>query len=100
MFFIYILESIADGHYYVGHTNDLTRRVDEHNWSDHPTYASKHRPWKLLAAYEVSNERGVAMKTEKFIKKQKSRVFIKKICESETFDLPMAQLVRVPKLRD
>jgi len=100
MFFIYILESIADGHYYVGHTDDLNRRVEEHNSSDHPTYTSKHRPWKLLAAYQVSKEKGVAMKAEKFIKKQKSRVFINKICESDVFDLPMAQLVIVPKLRD
>ena len=100
MFFIYILESIADGHYYVGHTDGLARRVEEHNSSDHSTYTSKHRPWKLLAAYEVSEERGVAMNAEKFIKKQKSRTFINKICESEVFDLPMAQLVRVPKLRD
>ncbi|MDO8896607.1 MAG: GIY-YIG nuclease family protein, partial [Bacteroidales bacterium] len=93
MFFIYILESIADGHYYIGHTEDLTRRVEEHNTSDHPTYTSKHRPWKLLAAYEVSEEKGVAMKAEKFIKKQKSRVFIKNICESDVFYLPVAQLV-------
>ena len=100
MFFIYILESISDGHLYVGHTNDLSRRVDEHNWSDHPTFTSKHRPWRLLAAFEVSTDRGTAMKAEKFIKKQKSRVFINKICESVSFDLPMAQLVRVPKLRD
>ncbi|MBW6492299.1 MAG: GIY-YIG nuclease family protein [Lentimicrobium sp.] len=93
MFFIYILESIADGHYYVGHTDDFARRIEEHNSSDHPTYTSKHRPWKLIALFEVSEERKVAMNVEKFIKNQKSRTFIDRICANEKVDLPMAQLV-------
>ena len=95
MFYIYILESSADGQFYIGHTDDVTRRIEEHNSSDHPTYTSKHRPWKLLAAFEVSPERAIAMKAEIFIKKQKSRRFIQKIVTKTIVDLPMARLVRI-----
>ena len=95
MFYIYILESSADGHYYVGYTDDLSRRFEEHNSSDHPTYTSKHRPWKLFVAYEVSPDRGVAMQAEMFIKKQKSRKFIQKIASKKNVDFPMVRLVRI-----
>lgn len=95
MFYIYILESCADGHFYVGHTDDVARRIEEHNTSDHPTYTSKHRPWKLIAAYEVSPDRATALKAEIFIKKQKSRKFIQKIVAKTIVDLPMAKLVRI-----
>ena len=98
MFYIYILESIADGHYYVGHTDDVSRRFEEHNSSDHPTYTSKHRPWKLLVAYEVSPDRGIAMQAETFIKKQKSRKFIKRIVAKTMVELPMTRLVRLNDL--
>ena len=98
MFYIYILESSVDGHFYVGHTDNVNRRVEEHNSSDHPTYTSKHRPWKLLVAYEVSPDRGIAMQAEMFIKKQKSRKFIQKIAAKTIVDLPMARLVRISDL--
>ena len=95
MFYIYILESNTDGHFYVGHTDDVIRRFEEHNSSDHPTYTSKHRPWKLFAAFEVSPDRATTMKAEIFIKKQKSRRFIRKIAAETIVDLPMARLVRI-----
>ena len=98
MHYIYILESNVDGVYYVGHTDDVTRRFEDHNTSDHPTYTSKHRPWKLLAAFEVSPDRATAMKAETFIKKQKSRKFIQKIAAKAIVDLPMAKLVRINEL--
>ena len=98
MFYIYILQSCADGLFYIGHTDDVDRRFDEHNTSDHPTFTSKHRPWILRAAYQVSSDRGIAMKAERFIKKQKSRKFIQKIAAKAIVDLPMAKLVRINEL--
>ena len=96
MYFIYILESLADGSYYVGYTQNVEQRVFEHNNSLHPTFSSKLRPWKLKAAFELNGSAGEAMKAEKFIKKQKSRAFIDKICNMQIVKLPVAQLVRVP----
>jgi len=100
MFYIYFLESLLNGSYYTGYSDNVERRVWEHNNSPHNTFTSKHRPWRIIAAFSVSEDLRIAIKAEKFIKKQKSRAFIENICKSEVFELPMAQLVRVPKLRD
>ncbi|MBK6345858.1 MAG: GIY-YIG nuclease family protein [Bacteroidales bacterium] len=100
MYYIYILHSESSGSYYTGYTDKVERRVWEHNHSPHNTYTSKHRPWKLIAAFIASDDMGIAMKAERFIKKQKSKAFIQKICSMEKIDLPMAQLVKVPYLRD
>ena len=75
MFYIYILHSMASDVYYVGYTNDVARRLDEHNFSERPTYTSKHRPWSLEAVFEVSLDESEAVRMERFIKKQKSRPF-------------------------
>jgi putative endonuclease len=102
MFYIYILYSAAADKYYVGYTTDVEARIMSHNHQDHfNTFTSKYRPWILKAAFECGNDRSFAMKIEKFIKKQKSRLFIEQLLD-ENF-IPrgiLAQLVRVPKLRD
>ena len=100
MFYIYILHSEDSGAYYTGFTEDVHRRVWEHNNSTHTTFTSKNRPWILVAAFSVSCDMGIALKAERFIKKQKSRAFIEKICSMDKIDLPMAQLVKVPHPRD
>ena len=81
MFFVYILYSEVFDVYYVGHTDDVHRRILEHNEISTKSYSKKYRPWKLLAYYEVGHERGLAMRIEKYIKKQKNRVFIKMLIE-------------------
>ena len=45
MFWVYILRSTADGSYYCGHTDDLNRRLTEHNRA----YLSGGRTTKRLA---------------------------------------------------
>ena len=83
MFYIYILYSESANRYYIGHTNDPERRLIEHNTSDGIKFTTKFRPWILLLSFEVSNVRGDAIKMERFIKKQKSRIFIRKLLESK-----------------
>ena len=100
MYYIYILYSKSSDLHYIGYTNDYERRLWEHNNSPYNSFTSKHRPWILKAVFEVSNDIGIAMKAERFIKKQKTKSFIEKICAMEIVDLPMAQLVRVPQMRD
>ncbi len=100
MFYIYILYSKAFDKYYVGYTNDLERRVVEHNSNPRMTFTHKYRPWELVSLFEVGENRGIAMKIERFIKQQKSRDFIIKLIETDNFDGLLSQLVRVPKLRD
>jgi len=74
--------------------------LDHLNHSEHFTYSAKLRSWKLKAVFEVKGGLSEAMKAEKFIKRQKSRSFIDKICDKDTIELPMAQLVRAPHMRD
>jgi putative endonuclease len=101
MYYIYLLESETSGNYYIGYSEDPYRRLIEHNNSPHNTYTSKHRPWHLAAIFECSTIEGEAMKMEKYIKKQKSRNLLEKLIDPEFIPTgTLAQLVRVPHLRD
>ncbi|MHC1777022.1 MAG: GIY-YIG nuclease family protein [Lentimicrobium sp.] len=53
MYYIYILHSESSGDYYTGYTDNIDRRVWEHNNSPHNTFTSKSRPWILVAAFCV-----------------------------------------------
>jgi putative endonuclease len=100
MFFVYILYSPSADKFYVGHTNDPQRRRLEHNNNPRNTFTHKFAPWILKAYFEVNDNRGDAMKMEKYIKKQKSRHFIEQLISEPGFFEKIAQLVRVPILRD
>jgi putative endonuclease len=100
MFSIYIIYSESADKYYVGYSENVYRRVKKHNSSPFKTYTSKFRPWVLKASFEVGEDRGRAMKIEKYIKKQKSRKFIEKIIDNINNEDFISQLVRVPFERD
>ncbi len=70
MYYLYILYSLSADKFYVGYTNNYSRRFDEHNNSNHPTFTSKYRPWILAAVYHCGETESQAVKIEKFIKKQ------------------------------
>ncbi|MBI1767614.1 MAG: GIY-YIG nuclease family protein [Bacteroidetes bacterium] len=96
-----MLHSASSDIYYVGYTNDYRRRLDEHNHQDYSsTFTSKHRPWIIKGVFQCGNSEKDAIQIERFIKKQKSREFIEKILRMEKFDGALAQLVRVPHMRD
>ena len=54
----------------------------------------------MVALFECAENLGDALKIERFIKKQKSRNLILKLVKGEQPDGVLAQLVRVPHLRD
>jgi len=67
MFYTYILESVsAPGELYRGHTEDLKRRVAEHNEGKCP-HTSKFLPWKIrfYAAFETL---ALAQEFERYLK--------------------------------
>jgi putative endonuclease len=99
MFYIYILYSPGADVFYVGHSDDPFRRLDEHNSSDHVTYTSKFRPWVLKAIFKVGENRNQALIIERFIKKQKSRNLIIKLIDGLELTGILAQLV-IPYVRD
>jgi len=66
MFHVYILE-LADGSYYVGHTDNIERRWKEHLSSIACSHTKK-IPVKKLLWSEVQTDRNTARKREKEIK--------------------------------
>ena len=71
---VYILEN-SEGRLYIGHTDDLERRLEQHNHPDGKAHLGKftHRngPWRLLGC-EIFDSRSDAMKREKQLKSWKS----------------------------
>ena len=53
MWYVYVLESQSDGSYYKGSTNDLPRRLKEHN-NGEEKYTRHLVPWKIVW-YSVTN---------------------------------------------
>ena len=74
MFYVYILYSSLTGKYYTGHTENLKRRIEEHNARTNKSTA-KGIPWEKIYSQEV-NTRGEAMKLENRIKKRGARRFL------------------------
>ena len=66
MFIMYVLRSEKDGRLYVGFTENLKRRISEHN--SRKTKSTKgYRPWELVY-YESLETRTEARKREKYFK--------------------------------
>ena len=100
MYYLYILYSESSDKYYVGYSSAPHRRLIEHNTSQSTAYTSKHRPWTLKAIYSCGEIEFVAIQIERFIKKQKSRILLEKLIAGVQLSGNLAQLVRVPHVRD
>ena len=77
MYFVYILQSLSSGRRYTGYTNNLKRRLAEHN-SGQTKSLFKHRPLEIIHMEEYStlNE---ARSRERQIKNYKSGETFKKL---------------------
>ena len=80
MFFVYILQSMRLNIFYVGHTDDLTQRIREHQ-TGRSRFTASRGPWKLIYI-EVFSTRSEAMKRERKIKSRKSRRYIERLLET------------------
>jgi putative endonuclease len=101
MFYIYIIYSQSADKYYIGHTDDPQRRLEEHNSVIKNSFTAKYRPWISKAIFEVSDSRGEAKSVENYLKKLKSRILIEKLINNpKEFD-KVVELVRaIPTSRD
>jgi len=72
-FTLYILQSAKDNSYYIGFKSDLTQRLGYHN-SRKSRYTSKKMHCQVVYTenFKTPSE---AMKSEKFLKKQRKREF-------------------------
>lgn len=66
MFWVYILQC-ADGHFYTGHTDNLEKRLSEHQLGIYPGFTSTRLPVALVFHQEFSS-RDEAFRTERQIK--------------------------------
>jgi len=73
-YFVYIIESLKDGSYYVGSTQNLTERMERHN-QGRSKYTKTKRPWKLVYT-EEHPDRSCATRREREIKSRKSKSHI------------------------
>ncbi|WP_445714864.1 GIY-YIG nuclease family protein [Flavobacterium sp.] len=83
MYFVYIIYSAKLDNYYVGTTDDVGRRLNEHNSKKYlNSFTCKGIPWELKLSY-LCDKSETAYKLERFVKRMKSRSFILKIIEDE-----------------
>jgi len=88
MHYVYFLQSLKNGRYYVGITNDVARRFSEHN-SGIVRSTAPHKPWGLKRVEKYANISQAAQR-ERFIKAKHSRKIIERIVASKIG--PVAQL--------
>jgi len=77
MYYIYVIKSLSHDNRYVGSTDDIDRRVKEHN-KGKCRYTKGRMPWALVYK-EDYDSRSEAMKREKFLKSGKGREFLDKM---------------------
>lgn len=76
MFYTYILRSLVDGNNYVGYSNDLRRRIQEHH--DGKCFSTSYRrPFKLIY-YEACLSEIDARRRENYFKSTDGRRFLAK----------------------
>ena len=83
MYFIYIIHSRKLDRYYVGTTNDIEKRLCEHNSGFYAeAFTVKGAPWELRLSFECESSQK-AYELEKFLKRMKSSVFLEKVIANQ-----------------
>ncbi len=76
MYYTYVLKSLRDNKLYVGHTNNLIKRIREHNQG--LVEATKNRKPLRLIYYEACNVLEDAVKREGSLKTGLGRAYLKR----------------------
>jgi putative endonuclease len=76
MHYVYIIQSLDGRHWYVGVTNNIQRRLIEHN-TGHSIHTTKYQKWNLQT-YIAFTERQKAEEFEEYLKSHSGRAFTKK----------------------
>ena len=66
MWFVYILKSLKDGDLYVGSTNNLRRRLADHNSGE--VDSTRHRIPFAVEAYVAVRDKAKAIELERYFK--------------------------------
>ena len=77
LYYVYIIQTVAaPERFYVGSTDNVTRRLQEHNVGKNP-HTSKFGPWKLKT-YVAFSSKTQALLFERYLKTQSGRAFARK----------------------
>jgi putative endonuclease len=72
MYYVYILYSAGSGKTYTGFTNDVDRRLIEHNVTESKGFTLRYRPWTMMRVEQYPTK-AEAMAREKFLKSGRGR---------------------------
>jgi putative endonuclease len=75
MYYVYVIKSLKNGSYYKGMTENISKRLCEHN-SGKQKYTKQFIPWKLVYLEEYST-REEARKREIYFKTAAGRRYLK-----------------------
>ena len=78
MYTVYLLYSLGSKKTYCGFTNNMPRRLEEHNVTESKGFTLKYRPWTLIHT-EIYENKKDAMSREKQLKSGQGREEIKRI---------------------
>ena len=81
MFYIFIIYSDSADKLYIGYSANPFNRLQQHIESKGDKFTGMASDWIIKAIFKISTIESEAMKMEKFIKKQKSRKLIVKLCK-------------------
>ena len=84
-YYTYILQSHQDSRLYFGQTQNLEKRLQEHN-SGQSKYTKPYLPWDIVA-YKAFTDRKQALKFEKMLKNLHSRERVRNFISSYNFTL-------------
>lgn len=76
MYYTYVLLSQKDKKWYIGYTDDLKRRQEEHQ--EGKVESTKHRRPLELAYYEACVDQQDATRREKYLKSGRGKAYLKK----------------------
>jgi putative endonuclease len=80
-YWVYVIRNRANGRIYIGQTEDLNRRLVEHNdpHNQLSQYTKRHQgPWVLIHS-EQCHSRSAAVRRERFLKSGQDREILKSI---------------------
>lgn len=76
MYYVYILQSKKDESFYTGFTEDLKKRIQDHNWHA-STYSKSKAPYHLIW-YCTFLDKKKALQFEKYLKSGSGFAFARK----------------------
>jgi putative endonuclease len=83
-YYFYVLRSRTTGRFYTGHTENLTRRIFQHN--NNQTVSIKNRgPWELFYSEEYPT-RSEAAQRERNVKRMKTHTYVEELARASRSD--------------